>query len=199
MTAELAAIGEQVEACRICSAKFGKTATAHEPRPVFWCSSEARLLIAGQAPGAKVHGCGIFFNDASGDRLREWMGIDKAKFYDRSRIAILPMAFCFPGYGPGNSDLPPPAACAATWRRRILSELTNIETVLLVGRHSQAWHLGDGAGASVKDLVEAWEMHAPECYPLPHPSWRNNALIPKLRGFETGLLPSLRKRVAELT
>ena len=198
LTETLEHLEAQVRECRICSVRFAETASAHQPRPVFWCKSTARLLAAGQAPGARVHSSGLFFDDASGDRLRDWMGVDRPTFYDRSCIAILPMAFCFPGYNSGGQDLPPPAVCARTWRRRILARLPKIRTVLLIGRHAQVWHLGDRAGSGVRELVDDWRSHAPECFPLPHPSWRNNALLTQLGDFDGGLLPALRRRVAEL-
>ena len=188
----------RVSECRICSERFAVTATAHRPRPVFWCEPTARLLVAGQAPGARVHSSGMFFDDASGDRLRDWMGVDRRTFYDRSRIAILPMAFCFPGYDRHGSDLPPPPVCAETWRSRILAQLPGIRTALLIGRHAQLWHLGSRAGSGVRELADDWRSHAPDCFPLPHPSWRNNALLAQLKDFEAGLLPALRRRVADI-
>ena len=191
-------IGKRVVRCRICRDRFAATATAHEPRPVFWCTPTAKLLVAGQAPGARVHASGRFFDDPSGDRLRHWMGIDKETFYDRSRIAILPMAFCFPGYDQRGSDLQPPSICARTWRRMILERLPSIQTSLLIGRHAQSWHLGNRSRGGVRRLVSNWREFAPAFFPLPHPSWRNNALISDLNGFENELLPAMRNRIQEL-
>ncbi|MCE2522449.1 MAG: uracil-DNA glycosylase family protein [Rhodobacteraceae bacterium] len=191
-------IGELIASCRVCNDRFAATATAHRPRPVFWCEPTAKLLVAGQAPGARVHASGVFFDDASGERLRDWMGLDRTTFYDRRRIAILPMAFCFPGYDRNGSDLPPPTVCARLWRNRVIAQLPDVRTTLLIGRHAQLWHLGDRARCGVRELVEGWRDHAPEYFPMPHPSWRNNALVAGLKGFEEELLPALQKRVREL-
>ena len=198
MTEELEDLETGIGNCRVCSSRFASTATAHQPRPVFWCAGTARLLLVGQAPGARVHASGMFFDDASGDRLRGWMGLDRETFYDRSRIAILPMAFCFPGYDKKGSDLPPPPICARIWRRRILERLPEVRTTILIGRHAQNWHLGRRADCGVTRLVGQWRDLAPEYFPLPHPSWRNNALISRLAGFEDELLCALRNRVNEL-
>ncbi len=183
-----------VRSCRICAARFASTATAHQPRPVFWCSATARILITGQAPGARVHESGVFFSDASGDRLRSWLGLSEMEFYDLSRIAILPMAYCFPGYDRNGSDLPPPPVCARTWRAEMLSALPRISTTVAVGGYAQKWHLPD-APSRVSDTVSAWRNWAPELFPLPHPSWRNNALLRRIPGFEEELLQVLRRRI----
>lgn len=180
--------------CEICKDRFRSTETAHSPRPVFWCSPRARLLVSGQAPGIRVHRSGKPFSDPSGERLRSWMGIADDEFYDRERVAILPMAFCFPGYSETGSDLPPPKICAGTWRARVLDSLGSIETTLLVGGYAQAWHLG-ARHATVTASVSNWREFAPEFIPLPHPSWRNNAWIARNPWFEMELLPFLRKRV----
>ena len=139
---------QQISACRLCEARFAATATAHKPRPVPWFSPQARVLVAGQAPGMRVHQAGRPFADASGQRLRAWMGLGEAQFYDKTRIAIVPMAFCFPGYTPRGADLPPPPLCAATWRAQVMAALPNLRVVLCVGAHAQRWHMG-GAGARV--------------------------------------------------
>ncbi len=198
MSGLLELTGAQVRACRACSERFAATPTAHSPRPVFWCDSRATILVAGQAPGTRVHASGKFFDDPSGDRLRQWMGIDRQAFYDRSTIAILPMAFCFPGLDSKGSDLPPPRVCADLWRERILALLPNIRTTILLGGHAQRWHLGKQAAGGVRNTVARWAEFAPLYFPLPHPSWRNNALIAGVPGFESQMLPALRKRVAEL-
>ena len=187
---------EQIRACQLCTDRFAATATAHEPRPVAWFRPGARLLIVGQAPGARVHESGRPFTDPSGDRLREWLGIDEETFYDRDRIAILPMAFCFPGYNAKGSDLPPPPICARTWRQKALDSLSNVRLTLLVGGYSQKWHLRQKAG--VTETVAAWRDHAPTAFPLPHPSWRNTAWLKKHPWFEAELLPALRTRVREV-
>ncbi len=182
--------------CRLCTARFAATATAHGPRPVVWFDAGARVLVAGQAPGARVHASGRPFDDASGDRLRDWMGIGRDQFYDRDRIAIVPMAFCFPGYDAGGADLPPPAICAATWRHRVLAELPGIRLTLLVGGAAMAWHLGKGPVAA---RVAAWrEMAARAIYPLPHPSWRNTGWLKRNPWYEAELVPELRVAVARV-
>lgn len=186
----------QIATCRLCAPRFAATATAHAPRPVVWFHPGARVLIAGQAPGLRVHQAGRPFADPSGDRLRDWMGLSPEAFYDRDKIAIVPMAFCFPGYNAAGSDLPPPPICAATWRADVMAGLGRLDLVLLVGAHAQGWHLGDRQ--SVTARVTSWRDHAPRVFPLPHPSWRNTALLKKNPWFEAELLPVLRARVQEV-
>ncbi len=190
-----------ISACRLCAQRFAATASAHAPRPVAWFRPEARLLIAGQAPGLRVHESGRPFTDASGERLRGWMGLEEAAFYDQSQVAIVPMAFCFPGYDAGGRDLPPPPICAKTWRARVLEVLPNIRLTLVVGGHAQRWHLakrGQVRGG-VTATVQQWRDHAPDVFPLPHPSWRNTAWLKQNPWFEADLLPKLRARVKEVT
>jgi uracil-DNA glycosylase len=189
-------LSQDVAACRLCASRFAATQTAHAPRPVQWFQPGARILVAGQAPGMRVHISGKPFTDPSGDRLRDWMGVDEAAFYDRGRVAIVPMAFCFPGYDAKGADLPPPPVCAATWRARILACLPRVELTLLVGGHAQAWHLGGRSPVTAR--VAAWRDHAPAVFPLPHPSWRNTAWLKKNPWFEAELLPVLRDRVQEV-
>ena len=185
-----------IAACTLCAARFAATASAHTPRPVVWFQPGARVLIAGQAPGARVHASGLPFDDASGDRLRGWMGLDRAEFYDRSRIAIVPMAFCFPGYDARGSDLPPPKICAATWRARVLEELSEVRLTLLIGGAAMGWHLGKG---SVAGWVADWRAHAAGgIYPLPHPSWRNTGWLRRNPWFAAELVPELQKAVARV-
>ncbi|PIV75773.1 MAG: uracil-DNA glycosylase [Rhodobacteraceae bacterium CG17_big_fil_post_rev_8_21_14_2_50_65_11] len=191
-----ARLAGDIAACRLCEARFFATETAHAPRPVLWARPGARILIAGQAPGMKVHESGKPFTDPSGDRLRDWMGVDADIFYDRGRIAILPMAFCFPGYDARGSDLPPPPVCARTWRQSLLAQMPLIELTLLVGGHAMAWHLG--GKVSVTARVAGWRDHAPALFPLPHPSWRNNAWLKRNPWFEAELLPVLRARSKEV-
>ena len=136
---------------------------------------------------------GLPFDDASGDRLRAWLGIERETFYDRSKIAILPMAFCFPGYNAAGSDLAPPPICAATWRERALATLPNIVVTLLIGGYAQNWHLG--RGMTVSNRVAAWRDHAPDVFPLPHPSWRNTAWLRRNPWFETDLIPMLQTQI----
>ena len=188
-------LADDIRACRHCAARFAATATGHAPRPVVWFRPGARLLIVGQAPGARVHASGKPFDDPSGQRLRDWMGIPPETFYDRDRIAIVPMAFCFPGYDAKGSDLPPPPLCAATWRGRVMDSLTPRLT-LLVGGHAQRWHLGAAAESGVTATVAGWRDHAPRIFPLPHPSWRNTGWLKRNPWFEADLLPALRAAVA---
>lgn len=182
--------------CRLCADRFRETATAHDPRPVVWFDGPARILIAGQAPGLRVHEAGKPFFDRSGDRLRDWMGIGEDVFYDRSRVAIVPMAFCFPGYDAKGSDLPPPRICAKTWRAEVMERLSGIRLTLLIGGYAQSWHL-PGARKNVTETVAAWHDFLPDALPLPHPSWRNTAWLKKNPWFETELLPALKTRVQE--
>ncbi|OOY16026.1 uracil-DNA glycosylase family protein [Thioclava sp. DLFJ4-1] len=189
-------VQEEIRACRICAARFRATATGHSPRPVAWFGAGARVLIVGQAPGLRVHETGVPFNDRSGDRLRDWMGVDRETFYDTASIAIAPMAFCFPGYDAKGSDLPPPLICAETWRERVMAEIGPVDLTLLVGGAAQRWHLGT---RNVTQTVMGWRDHAPRLFPLPHPSWRNTGWLKKNPWFEADLLPVLRARVKELT
>lgn len=182
--------------CTLCADRFAATATAHVPRPVVWFRPRARMLIAGQAPGARVHNSGKPFTDPSGDRLRTWLGIDEELFYDRDRVAIVPMAFCFPGYDARGSDLPPPMICADTWHAQVMQGLRNVQLTILVGAHAHRWHLR--TRAPVTKTVMDWRAHAPLVFPLPHPSWRNTAWLRKNPWFATDLLPVLRDRVQEV-
>ncbi|MFY2825747.1 uracil-DNA glycosylase family protein [Ruegeria sp. MALMAid1280] len=187
---------KEIEACRICADRFRATQTAHEPRPVVWFRNGTPLLVAGQAPGARVHASGRPFTDPSGDRLRDWLGIDEAVFYDRARVSIVPMAFCFPGYNARKADLPPPPICGQTWHNRVMNELGQVPLTVLVGGHAHKYHLG--ARGSVTDTVRGWHDYAPQVFPLPHPSWRNTAWLKKNPWFEAELLPVLRARVQEV-
>jgi len=189
----------RIAACRICADRFAATATAHEPRPVLRVSPSARILIAGQAPGARVHASGLPFDDASGDRLRDWMGIDRDTFYDHSRVAVVPMAFCFPGYDAKGSDLPPPPICAKTWRAQVLAGVPQVGLTLLVGQYAQRWHLGAARQDGLTDTVRNWRAYGPDLLPLPHPSWRNTGWLKKNPWFAEEILPWLRAKVAQLT
>lgn len=190
-----ASLADEIAACRLCAPRFAASASGHEPRPVAWFRPGARILIAGQAPGARVHASGRPFTDASGDRLRDWMGLEEAAFYDRDRVAVVPMAFCFPGNDAKGGDLPPPALCARTWRARVMETLGAVPLILLVGGHAMRWHLGPGP---VAGYVAAWRDHAPGVFPLPHPSWRNTGWLRRTPWFEAELLPALRARVREV-
>ena len=188
----------QIAACRICADRFAATVTAHEPRPVVRVAPGARILIAGQVPGARVHASGLPFDDPSGDRLREWMGIDRDTFYDRSRVAVVPMAFCFPGYDAKGSDLPPPPICAKTWRAQVLAAVPQVGLTLLVGQYAQRWHLGARRQGNLTDTVRNWREYGPLQLPLPHPSWRNTGWLKKNPWFAEEVLPWLRAKVAQL-
>jgi len=185
-----------LSACRLCAGRFAATATGHRPNPVLWFRPGARLLIASQAPGLRVHAANKPFWDRSGQRLRDWLGMSEAEFYDRSKVAIVPMAFCFPGYDAKGSDLPPPPVCAQTWRAPILAGLRDIRLTVLIGGYAQRWHLGGRTG--VTETVAGWRDHAPAVFPLPHPSWRNTAWLKRHPWFEDELVPELRRRVREV-
>lgn len=186
----------QIRNCRICADRFAATATAHAPRPVVWFRPAARILIAGQAPGLRVHESGRPFTDPSGDRLRAWLGLSEAEFYDKDRVAVVPMGFCFPGYNDKKADLPPPAVCGKTWHHQVMDHLPEVQLKVLVGAHAQRYHLG--LKGPVTDVVRGWRDHAPQVFPLPHPSWRNTGWLKKNPWFEAELLPVLQARVKEL-
>jgi len=187
---------ERIKSCRLCADRFAATSTAHEPRPIVWFQPGARVLIAGQAPGARVHRSGRPFTDPSGDRLRAWLGVSKTQFYDRAQFAIVPMAFCFPGYDARQADLPPPPICRKTWHAKVMRELGAVPLTVLVGGHAHRFHLG--SRSSVTETVRAWRDHAPRIFALPHPSWRNTAWLKKNPWYEAELLPVLRARVQEV-
>ncbi len=190
-------VASEIASCRLCADRFAATATRHAPRPVVWFAGPARVLIASQAPGLRAHEAGEPFRDPSGVRLRAWLGLSEAAFYDRRRIAIVPMAFCFPGYDAAGADLPPPPVCAATWRDRALAALPHLRLVLAVGGAAQRWHLG--GRASVTGTVAAWRDHAAAgIWPLPHPSWRNTAWLKRNPWFEAELVPALRRALREV-
>jgi len=193
MTDTAETLSQQISVCTLCAARFAATATAHAPRPVPWFAGGARLLVTGQAPGVRVHASGRPFSDASGDRLRLWLGIEADAFYDRGRVAIVPMAFCFPGYDAKGHDLPPPPICAQTWRARVMDALPQVRLTLLVGGAAIRWHLGAGR---VDEWVRNWQGPAGiGIFPLPHPSWRNTGWLNRNPWFGTDLLPDLRARV----
>lgn len=197
----LATIVDSVRACRICRDHPVGPPLAQEPRPVLRVSASATVCIAGQAPGTKVHASGTPFTDPSGDRLRDWLGVDSATFYDVGRIAIVPMGFCFPGQDERGADLPPRRECAPAWRSELFAAMPAIDLVLAVGSYAQAWHLGPLMRESLTETVAAWRevMEAtsgPTVIPLPHPSWRNNAWINRNPWFEAELLPVVRRELA---
>ncbi|MEI7614687.1 MAG: uracil-DNA glycosylase family protein [Betaproteobacteria bacterium] len=183
---------DEVRNCQLC-AKYLPLG----PRPILQVHSSARILIAGQAPGSKVHQTGIPFDDPSGDRLREWMGIDKKTFYDVSRIAILPMGFCYPGTGK-SGDLPPRPECAIAWRTKLLDCMPTIQLTLVIGQYAQAWHLTAAEKGSLTDTVKAWKAYWPDKVPLPHPSPRNNIWLKRNSWFGEEVIPKLKDRVQEI-
>jgi uracil-DNA glycosylase len=200
---ELAALQSVIAACRICVESPLSRPLPHEPRPVVWPSPTARLCVCGQAPGTRVHASGLPFDDASGDRLRDWMGVDRGTFYDRARLAIVPMGFCFPGQDAKGGDLPPRRECAATWHDRVFAAMPQLQLVLAVGQYAQAYHLGRDRKASLTETVGAWREYwqrddRPRVLPLPHPSWRNTGWLKRHPWFETDVLPVLRAEVARL-
>jgi uracil-DNA glycosylase len=181
----------EIRACRACAGDL-----AHEPRPVVRVSARTRLLIAGQAPGRRAHESGLPFDDASGERLRDWMGVDRATFYGHPAIGVAAMAFCFPGTNPKGGDYPPPKRCAQLWRPQLLAALPKVEFTLLIGAHAQAWALG--RKASLLETVRDWRDHLPEILVLPHPSWRNTAWLKRNPWFEAEVVPYLRERVTSI-
>lgn len=181
---------QQVRACTLCAGHLPLG-----PRPVLQMHPDARILIAGQAPGRKVHDTGVPFNDASGDRLREWLGLSRAQFYDPTLVAILPMGFCYPGTGK-SGDLPPRRECAPAWRASLLAQLTNLKLTLVVGQYALAYHLPNESG-SLTEIVSRWRSFAPGIMPLPHPSPRNNLWLARNPWFEKELVPVLRQRVID--
>jgi uracil-DNA glycosylase len=182
---------EEVRACTLCADYL-----AHGVRPILQIDSSAKILIAGQAPGIKVHESGIPFNDASGDRLRQWMGVSKETFYNAKEIAILPMGFCYPGKGK-SGDLPPRAECARAWRAQLLKQLPKLQLTLVIGQYAQSYHL-DQNKLSVTETVKTGKDYWPNVVPLPHPSPRNNGWLKNNPWFEEEILPNLRRRIIEL-
>ena len=191
--AELSALLAEVRACRLCAADLPLG-----PRPVLRAGTSARLLIVGQAPGTKVHASGIPWNDKSGERLRDWLQLAPEVFYDESRIAILPMGFCYPGREDRGGDKPPRPECAPTWHPRLRAALPMVELTLLIGLYAQARYLDAARKANLTETVRAWRDYLPARLPLPHPSWRNTAWLRRNPWFETDLLPELRARVRAL-
>lgn len=195
-----------IAACRICRdapARGPDDRLPHEPRPVAVISATARILISGQAPGLRVHESGLPFNDASGDRLRQWLGVTREQFYDPDLFAIVPMGFCFPGYDAHGSDLPPRRECAPRWRQKVMDAMPQIELVLAIGQYAQAWHLGNRRAATMTETVQGWRAHlganaGPPVLALPHPSWRNTGWLKKNPWFSADVLPVLQERVTKL-
>lgn len=187
--------------CRVCrDAPAAGRPLPHEPRPIVQAGSGARLCIASQAPGMRAHVKGLPFFDPSGVRLRDWLGLDEATFYDPAQVAIVPMGHCFPGYDENGGDLPPRRECAPLWRERVFDELPRLSLILTIGLYAQKWHLGDAYEGQLTATVARWreilaEPRRPRILPLPHPSWRNNGWLRRNPWFEAELLPVLRAEV----
>jgi uracil-DNA glycosylase len=179
-----------VRACQACSA-----ALPLGPRPVLQIARSARLLIISQAPGSKVHQSGVPWDDASGNRLRDWLGLDRSVFYDETRVAILPMGLCYPGAGAGGGDKPPRPECAPLWHRRLLGFLPEVRLTLLVGQYAQRYYLASERKASLTETVKAFSEYGPRFFPLPHPSWRSAVWMRSHPWFEKSVIPQLRKAV----
>jgi uracil-DNA glycosylase len=183
----------EARACRVCEADLPLG-----PRPVLRAGVNARLMIIGQAPGTRVHETGIPWNDPSGERLRQWLDLDRERFYDQEKIAIVPMGFCYPGREPKGGDKPPRPECAPLWHPPLRAVLKGIGLTLLVGLYAQRHYLGPRRKASLTETVRAWRDYLPEQLPLPHPSWRNTAWLKRNPWFEAELVPDLQARVAAL-
>ncbi len=183
---------DEIKACQICAEHLPLG-----PRPVFVAHKKAKVLIVGQAPGKKVHETGIPFNDPSGDRLREWMEIDRDTFYNNEKLSIIPMGFCYPGTGK-SGDLPPRPECAEHWREKLLAQMPDVELTLVIGQYAQNWHLKGNQEKNLTETVKAWKNYAPNVIPLPHPSPRNNIWLRKNPWFEEDVVPMIKKRVKGL-
>ncbi|GLQ06922.1 uracil-DNA glycosylase family protein [Sneathiella chinensis] len=181
-----------IRACTLCAEVLPEG-----PRPVVQASESARILVVGQAPGRRVHETGIPFNDPSGDRLRDWMGVDRETFYDVSRVNVVPMGFCYPGTG-ASGDLPPRPECAKAWRAQLMAAMKGVELTLVIGQYAIAWHLGTRRRKTLTETVQAWRDYWPDHVVLPHPSPRNNVWLKRNPWFEGDVLPPLRERIREL-
>ena len=194
MSTELHEIVDEIRACQLCVADMERA-----PKPILQVSDTAKIVIAGQAPGNLAMGSGRPFTDPSGDRLRDWLQIDEATFYDPSKVAIVPMGFCFPGYDKNGGDIPPMKRCAQTWHTPLFERLPQIELKVLIGGYAQRWHIGDQMEKTLTATVQRWRGFLKQgVIVTPHPSWRNNAWLKRNPWFETELLPELRKRVQAL-
>jgi uracil-DNA glycosylase len=193
MTSQFKKLLAEIKDCRLCEEHLPLG-----PRPVVQADRKASILIVGQAPGRKVHETGIPFNDSSGDRLRDWMGIDKTVFYDARQIALLPMGFCYPGTGK-SGDLPPRPECAEAWREKLLVGLPKVQLTLVIGQYAHKYHLGERQSKTLTETVKAWREFTGEgIVPLPHPSPRNNIWLKKNEWFEKDVLPALKVQVKKL-
>lgn len=178
---------KKIKACKICKAHL-----PYAPKPILNFNSNAKIMIVGQAPGTKVHESGLPWNDKSGDRLRDWLGVTNEEFYNPNFFAIVPMGFCYPGKGK-TGDLPPRTECAEAWMQKILKELKNIEVIITIGIYSQKYFL-DTQGSVTENVIQ-WKKFAPKFFPLPHPSPRNNIWLKKNMWFEKKILPELKKKI----
>ena len=183
----------EIRACRVCEAHLPLG-----PRPVLRAKPSARIMIVGQAPGTRVHESGVPWNDRSGDRLRDWLDVDKDTFYDDGRFAIVPMGFCYPGVDRNGGDAPPRPECAPLWHEAVIGHLPQLELTLLVGGYAQKHYLGKRRQKTMTETVHSWADYAPDYLPTPHPSWRNTAWLKKNPWFEAETLPALRRRVHAL-
>lgn len=194
MSTDLHEFVDEIRACQLCKADMSRP-----PRPVLQVAESARILIAGQAPGNLAMESGRPFTDPSGVRLRDWLEMDEATFYDASKVAIVPMGFCFPGYDKNGGDIPPMKRCAETWRAPLLKRLPNIGLTILIGGYAQKWRIGEQMEKTLTATVQKWQDFLDQgVIVTPHPSWRNNAWLKRNPWFETDLLPELRKRVRAL-
>lgn len=179
-----------IRACTICAPVL-----PHAPRPVLAASEHSRILIIGQAPGARVHASGVPWSDASGARLRTWLGVDDATFYDDTKFALVPMGFCFPGRG-ASGDLPPRPECAARWHGDLLAQMRSVRLTVLIGQYALRFALGNAPGTTLTETLLRWRDFSPKMIPLPHPSPRNIAWFKRNAWFEADVLPTLREQVA---
>jgi uracil-DNA glycosylase len=193
MTGALDRLVAEIAACTLCASSLPLG-----PRPVLRASNTAKLLIVGQAPGTKVHETGIPWNDASGDRLRDWLSIDRDVFYDAAKVAIVPMGFCYPGRLARGGDCPPRPECAQTWHGRLLPLMPTVELIVLAGVYAQAYFLGKERKNNLTETVRAWRDYGPRHLPLPHPSWRTTGWQKRNPWFDAEVLPHLRDRVRRL-
>lgn len=217
MATALQTLQHQINDCRICRDQpLGPRPLDHEPRPVCISSPTARIAICGQAPGIRVHNTGIPFNDPSGVRLRQWLDVTPEEFYDAERFAIIPMGFCFPGYDKHGGDLPPRRECRLTWHDRLFDLMPQIELIIAIGSHAQAYHLTRNPSSleylqaqqkplNMTETVKNWrrfiesnQNDGPAVLPLPHPSWRNSGWLKRNPWFESELLPVLRQKIRPL-
>ena len=194
MAGDLDRLMSEIRACRICEKHLPLG-----PRPVLRAAASARLVIIGQAPGTRVHESGVPWDDPSGERLRSWLDLDPERFYDESRVAIVPMGFCYPGVAKNGGDKPPRPECAAAWHGPLLEYLEDVDLTLLVGSYAQKYYLGRDMRRTMTETVADWQTYLPSMMPLPHPSWRNTAWLKRNTWFDSELLPALRRRVRKLS